>query len=145
MRRLLTTVAVLAVLASPAAGRQSAPASQPTGKWCEHFDNVNNEAPDIWRDFKRGDCKPTEDSEDGWIVFTAEGYREASTVCKITKQRRGKNWLLYQCMVDGYSEDRLHKWSVDRGNLFWGTLEDEDQDDETETPNLTPPLRHGRK
>jgi hypothetical protein len=117
----------LAVIATPVAAAER----QPTGKWCEIENGVNGLTSGIWRSFKRGDCKAATNNEDGWIVFTSDGYRERETVCKITNTRRGKNWLLYHCVVEGDSEDRIHKWGIDpkTRELAWGTLEDEDEDE----------------
>ena len=101
---------------------------QPTGKWCE-TESDDNLAPDIWSIFKRGNCK-TGDDEAGWIEFFPGGYREQDTVCRITNQRRGKNWLLYQCAVESEAQSRLHKWTIDPKTrvLAWGTIDDDEDD-----------------
>ena len=133
MRKALLALAALAVIATPALAKKERTAvttgQQPTGKWCE-TENPDNLATDIWQNFKRGNCKITDDSEESWIVFTTDGYREPRTTCKITSQRRGKNWLLYHCTVEGDTEDRIHKWGIDpkTGMLSWGTLDDEEED-----------------
>jgi hypothetical protein len=123
--KLLFALATLAVIATPAAAAEQ----QPTGKWCETESTDDNLAPDIWQTFKRGNCK-TGDDESGWIEFFSGGYRERDTICKITNTRRGKNWLLYHCLIESeHTEDRIHKWAINPKTrvLSWGTQEDEDE------------------
>jgi opacity protein-like surface antigen len=124
--KLLALAALAVISTSPAA---AADPRQPTGKWCQIESGPNNVAPDIWREYKRGDCKAA-NNEDGWIVFFPGGYRERKTTCKITNTRRGKNWLLYHCTIEGGTEDRIHKWSTTfhGTELSWGTLEDQGED-----------------
>jgi hypothetical protein len=125
--KLLFALATLAVIATPAAAAEQ----QPTGKWCETESTDDNLAPDIWQTFKRGNCK-TGDDESGWIEFFSGGYRERDTICKMTNERRGKNWLLYHCLVETeFTEDRIHKWGIDPKTrvLSWGTLDAADEDE----------------
>jgi hypothetical protein len=106
-------------------------ADQPTGKWCEIIEQVDNDPLNIWQLYKRGNCK-TGDDESGWIEFFSGGYRERDTICKMTNERRGKNWLLYHCLVETeFTEDRIHKWGIDPKTrvLSWGTLDAADEDE----------------
>jgi hypothetical protein len=104
-------------------------ADQPTGKWCEIIEQVDNDPLNIWQLYKRGNCK-TGDDDSGWIEFFPGGYKEQDTICRNTNQRRGKNWLLYQCAVGSEAQARLHKWAnhPTKNDLVWGTLDDEEDD-----------------